>query len=192
MSLNLFISYAHADTPFVEQLEADLRKRGFAPWVDRRGLAGGQHWRRQLQEAVDRAQVVLVVLSPEGVSSKYVQNEYGYAEEEGKLILPLYYRPCKIPLELRGIQWIDFQHSYEQGLEALLQVLAQRQPPAPASAAAPPSLSEPQAEAGVLPEPAAVRRPVASNVPVQLTPLIGRQQEIAAVCGSCARARCGW
>lgn len=78
----IFISYAHADSPFVDRLEADLRQRGFAPRVDRQGLAGGQKWRRELQEAIDRADVVLVVLSPEAVASEYVQNEYGYAGEE--------------------------------------------------------------------------------------------------------------
>ncbi len=180
MSLRLFISYAHADAPFVDQLEADLQKLGFAPWVDRRGLAGGQKWRRQLQEAMDRAQVVLVVLSPDAVASEYVQIEYGYASDEDKLVIPLYYRPCKVPMELRAIQWIDFQHSYEQGLEALRHVLEERQPPAPSSAAVD-SPPEGRTEPVVLKEPAAVTRPVANNLPVQLTPLIGRQQEIAAV-----------
>jgi len=51
------------------------------------------------------------VLSPEAAASESVQSEYGYATDEGKLVIPLYYRPCKVPMELRGIQWIDFQHS---------------------------------------------------------------------------------
>ena len=95
---SIFISYAHADSPFVDRLEADLRQQGFAPCVDRHGLAGGHKWRRALQIALDRAQVVLVVLSPEAVASEYVQNEYGYASEEGKVLIPLYYHSCKVPL----------------------------------------------------------------------------------------------
>ena len=59
---SIFISYARADSPFVDRLEADLHRHGFAPWLDRRGLAGGQQWRRELQVAVDRCQVLLVVL----------------------------------------------------------------------------------------------------------------------------------
>jgi TIR domain/NB-ARC domain len=121
---SIFISYAHSDSDFVDRLEADLRtQEGLSIWVDRHGLAGGQKWRRALQDAIDRAQVLLVVLSPEAVASQYVQIEYGYASEEGKLIIPLYYRSCKVPLELRSIQWIDFEHSYEQGLAALVQAL---------------------------------------------------------------------
>jgi TIR domain len=61
---SIFISYARADSPFVDRLEADPHRQGFAPWLDCRGLAGGQQWRRELQEAVDHCQVLLVVLSP--------------------------------------------------------------------------------------------------------------------------------
>lgn len=122
--LNIFISYSHSDSDFANRLEADLRQRDFDTWMDRRGLAGGHKWRRELQNAIDRSHVLLVVLSPEAVDSEYVQSEYGYATDEGKTVIPIYFRPCKIPMELRGIQWIDFQQSYEQGLEALVQDLA--------------------------------------------------------------------
>src|SRR6266705_456187 len=46
----LFISYSHADSAFVDRLEADLRSQGWKPWVDRHGLVGGLRWRRELQE----------------------------------------------------------------------------------------------------------------------------------------------
>ncbi len=120
---SIFISYAHADRDFVRRLEKDLSQQGFSAWVDAAGLSGGQQWRRELQAAIDRSNVLLVVLSPDAVVSPYVQIEYGYASDEGKLVIPLYYRACKVPMELRTIHWIDFQQSYEQGLAALLQTL---------------------------------------------------------------------
>jgi hypothetical protein len=102
--ISIFISYAHADRAFVQRLEADLRQQGFAAWVDVAGLSGGQQWRRELQAAIDRSHVLLVVLSPEAVASRYVQIEYGYAIDEGKLVIPLYYRACNVPMELRPLQ----------------------------------------------------------------------------------------
>jgi len=180
--LTLFISYAHTDSPFVDRLEADLRRQGLATWVDRQRLAGGQRWRHELQEAVERAQVLLIVLSPEAVVSTNVQIEYDYALEQGKVVIPLYYRQCNVPMELRAIQRIDFRQNYESGLQALLQALHAQPEPAPSSA---PSLaSEPDqphqhpyqklhADRGGLPP---------TNLPAQLTPLIGRQQELEAVC----------
>src|SRR5437764_8105275 len=125
--ITIFISYAHADSAFVDRLEGDLQKQGFDPWVDRQRLKGGQRWRRALQDAVKRAQVLLIVLSPDAVASENVQIEYDYVLELGKLVIPLYYRQCEVPMELRAIQWIDFRHSYEQGLAALLDVLHRQQ-----------------------------------------------------------------
>src|SRR5947209_7938384 len=125
--ISLFISYAHADSAFVDRLEADLHKQGFDPWVDRERLVGGVRWRRELQDAVKRAQVLLIVLSPDAVASQNVQIEYDYVLELGKVVIPLYYRQCDLPMELRAIQWIDFRHSYKQGIQALMQALHRQQ-----------------------------------------------------------------
>lgn len=88
--------------------------------MDRHSLTAGQQWRRGLQAALDRVSLVLVVLSPKAVASPYVQAQYCFGLDEGKLVIPLYYLPCKVPLELRSIQWIDFEHSYAQDLSASL------------------------------------------------------------------------
>jgi predicted ATPase len=178
---SIFISYAHADSSFVDRLEADLRQQGFDPWVDRQRLVGGQRWRRELQEAVKGAQVLLIVLSPNAIASPNVQIEYDYVLDRGKVVIPLYYRECDMPMELRAIQWIDFRHSYEQGVAALLQAL-RRQPEL-----ATPSSSSLQSTSNLQTGPAshnapgavAIRHP--SNLPAQLTSLVGRQREIEAV-----------
>ena len=85
----IFISYSQADSSFVDRLEADLVKQGFETWIDRHGLVGGQRWRRELQDAVERAQVMLLVLSPDAVASKNVQIEYNYALDSNPQPLPL-------------------------------------------------------------------------------------------------------
>jgi tetratricopeptide (TPR) repeat protein len=165
--INVFISYSHSDNEFVDRLEADIRQRGYGTWMDRLGLAGGHKWRRELQGALDRSQVVLVVLSPEAAASEYVQSEYGYAFDEGKLVIPLYYRTCKVPMELRGIQWIDFQQSYEQGLEALVHALGGE-----GSTTSPPASSQ-HSKASQAKSEAAVEAPW--NVPFARNPFfIGR------------------
>src|SRR5579863_2729554 len=138
----IFISYAHVDSAFVDRLEADLSRQGFETWMDRQRLAGGQQWRRELQASVERAQVLLVMLSPEAVASQYVQSEYGYALDLGIVVIPVYYRQCNVPMELRHIQWIDFRQSYEQGLVALMQTLRRQQEhPAPTASSAPTNAS---------------------------------------------------
>ena len=144
--ISIFISYAHADSAFVDRLEADLRHQGFDPWVDRQRLAGGLRWRRELQEAVEQAQVLLIVLSPDAIASQSVQIEFDYALELSKLLIPVYYRQCNVPMELRAIQWIDFRHSYEQGIAALLQALHSQQESATPQASTQENKSSPLAE----------------------------------------------
>jgi predicted ATPase len=180
---SIFISYNHADSAFVDRLDADLRTQGFDTWVDRERLVAGLGWRRELQEAVERAQVLLIVLSPEAIASQNVQIEYDYALDLGKVVIPVYYRQCNVPMELPAIQWVDFRHSYEQGIAALVQVLRMQQDKATLT---PPSEQTRPSDPGQQRAPkeqADTGHPAFNNLPAQLTALIGRQEEIQAVCG---------
>ena len=125
ISINIFISYARTDMKFVDQLEEDLRMRGFGTWVDRRKLEGGRNWLNDIQQAIEQCQILLVALSPDSVKSEYVLMEYRYAARMGKLVIPMQYRPCpKVPIDLNNIQWIDFTQLYSKGLNDLLTALA--------------------------------------------------------------------
>src|ERR1051326_7681465 len=157
--LSLFISYSRTDSAFVDRLEADLKARNFQPWVDRRKLEGGQDWSAELQKAIENCQLMLVVLSPEAMASKYVRREYRYADSQDKPIIPLNWRPTKVPFELNDIQWVNFVGNYNQGLADLLvalsrQAIAAMPPPKPHSVAAPPSIRDEELPVLVPPQPA--------------------------------------
>jgi tetratricopeptide (TPR) repeat protein len=150
MPISIFISYSRTNSAFVDRLEADLQARSFQVWVDRRRLEAGQNWMDELQKAIDRCHVLLIALSPEAAESKYVRMEYRYAQSQSKVILPLEYQTCpKVPIDLNGIQWVDFKVPYEQGLSGLLVALSQITPaplvpPArPAQLTPPPVVKEP-------------------------------------------------
>ncbi len=130
--LRVFISYARADsTAFVDRLERDLKAQHFVPWVDRHGLEGGQEWMEIIQQAIDECHALAVVLSPAAVQSRFVRIEYRYADEIGKLVIPLRYLPTPTtPMDLRILQWVDFQTSYDEGLRHLVQSLSHIKPPA--------------------------------------------------------------
>lgn len=123
--LSIFISYARIDSSFTDRLEADLQARNFRTWVDRRKLEGGQVWLDQLEQAIERCNVLLVVLSPDSVKSNYVRMEYRYAQKLGKSIIPLEYQRCqKVPIDLNSMQWVSFADGYEEGLRGLLIALS--------------------------------------------------------------------
>jgi uncharacterized membrane protein YeaQ/YmgE (transglycosylase-associated protein family) len=122
--VSIFISYSRTDSAFVDRLERDLKTLGFSTWVDRRKLEGGQNWMDELQRAIDRCQVVLVVLSHDAAASQYVRMEYRYALRKKKQVIPLDYRPVQdVPMDLPGLQWVNFQSTYEGGLRELLAAL---------------------------------------------------------------------
>ncbi|HEY1348874.1 MAG TPA: TIR domain-containing protein [Ktedonobacteraceae bacterium] len=121
----IFISYSRSDSGFVDRLEADLQARGLHTWVDRRKLEGGQVWLDELEKAIEGSQIVLVVLSPDAVQSRYVRMEYRYAQSLGRPVIPLEYQSCpRVPIDLNSLQWVDFKQSYDQGLGNLLIALS--------------------------------------------------------------------
>ena len=121
---DVFISYSRRDVPFVDRLDAGLHAAGMTTWVDRGQLEGGQQWLRQIQKAIDGCVMMLVVLSPEAVQSEYVESEYHYAYQKHKIVIPLDYRTCEVPMLLSRLQMVDFRTvPYEQGLAQLLKAL---------------------------------------------------------------------
>jgi TIR domain-containing protein len=60
-STKLFISYAHADgAALAQHLQRDLAAGGLEPWLDTQRLYGGAIWTKEIEEALDSAEVVLV------------------------------------------------------------------------------------------------------------------------------------
>lgn len=119
----IFISYSHKDSNFATHLAANLKAQGLNVWIDRR-LRPGRVWSDELQDAIDNCQVVLVILSPDSATSKWVHREYQYAQSQEKLVIPLLCRTVpRVPIGLSDLQWIDFKENYDGGLKDLLDTL---------------------------------------------------------------------
>jgi formylglycine-generating enzyme required for sulfatase activity len=120
----VFISYSRRDLAFVEQLAADLKAAGLDVWYDLSGLQGGSRWSREIEKAIRDSQYVLVVLSPDSVASKWVEEEFLYASELNKKIIPLLYKQCGIPFGYRTLHFIEVRESkYERNFNELLRAL---------------------------------------------------------------------
>ncbi len=108
--VSAFISYSRIGSEFVDRLEADLRARGLVAWVDRRQLEGMFDWRQQINDAIQQFEMMIVVVSPDSLDSKYVKYEYQNAHQLHKRIVPVLYKPISVPLppELGETQYVDF------------------------------------------------------------------------------------
>ena len=57
-------------------------------------------------------------------------DEVSYAQEENKRTVPVLYRSCRVPLQLRRLQYVDFTSDYAAGLSELSRVLSTLATPA--------------------------------------------------------------
>ncbi|MEI2781232.1 MAG: toll/interleukin-1 receptor domain-containing protein [Candidatus Competibacter sp.] len=99
----VFISYAHADAKWLKRLQVHLkpleRDHRIECWDDTR-IQPGMDWRREIDQALARARVAVLLVSGAFLASDFIaKNELppllDAAEREGALILPIILGPCR-------------------------------------------------------------------------------------------------
>jgi hypothetical protein len=166
MPTHIFISYAKKDTqPLAFQLHDALhRVPGVTAWVDR-SLEYGASWAQQIEQQIDACDYVVVLISqdvnrPEtpGQGRSFVRIEIDYAKECKKPIIPVMAQHTKLPLQLSGIQYINYVGPPTMTLDALVGKILEAvklQPPRSLPAATPLPQQPPS------PQPAPAGRPFA-------------------------------
>jgi TIR domain len=122
---HVFISYSRQDTQLIERLVRELEAAAVAVWIDREDILGGAKWRRQIVDAIEAADVVLVALSPNAAASDNVRKELDIAQEANKLVLPVEIRRIVVPrdmvYQLIGLQRIDLATGFDVGVKRLVE-----------------------------------------------------------------------
>jgi WD40 repeat protein len=105
-----FVSYAHEDREYVDELVEHLTRAGVTLWIDRRDLLPSARWMAELEDGIRRSDALLFVLSPDSVTSPVCLAELQHAVEAHKRVLPIAHRPVshgEVPDALAGVQWTD-------------------------------------------------------------------------------------
>jgi CRP-like cAMP-binding protein len=120
----VFLSYARADEAFVTRLANNLLKQQIDVWLDVFRREPGKSWARQIGEALDHCEMMLVVLSPTSVASENVDDEWNYCLDQKKPMVAVLHQPCKIPYRLSKLHYINFHETdYDQALARLVATL---------------------------------------------------------------------
>jgi TIR domain len=99
----IFISYCHRDKEYLERLLVHLKpleREGLIdPWVDTR-LKAGEHWKKEIEVALQQASVAIILVSADSLASDFVvRNELppilAKAKEDGTLVIPIVVKPCR-------------------------------------------------------------------------------------------------
>ncbi|MEU7822466.1 SUMF1/EgtB/PvdO family nonheme iron enzyme [Catellatospora sp. NPDC049133] len=91
--------------------------------------AAKEGWSRQLEELIDSAHFVVLILTKGAVESAFVAKEILYAQDHDKIIFPVLIEPCDIPLTIIDLQYVDFTGERETASRELVQHLRKGQPP---------------------------------------------------------------
>ncbi|MEW8062182.1 MAG: toll/interleukin-1 receptor domain-containing protein, partial [Candidatus Thiodiazotropha sp.] len=125
---DIFISYSRVDTDFVVKLRESLTQRDYQVWVDQDSIPYAVEWRPEIQQAIDSAQAVIFVISPESAASAECEKEINYALSIYKRLIPIIYRPvdpAQLPQQLRKLNWLPFDQgeAFADGLEKLIETI---------------------------------------------------------------------
>jgi len=107
-AVTLFLSYARADQAFANRLATTLEHAGYTIWWDAL-IEGGAAYSRSIAEALETADVVIVLWSSRSIESDWVRDEAGQGRERHRLV-PLSIDGSKPPLGFRQYQVIDISH----------------------------------------------------------------------------------
>jgi hypothetical protein len=105
---NVFISYARTDESFARQIASLLSKEGLSVWIDVEDIPAGERWSNAIQQGLQTAEVMLLIVTPESMASKNVADEWMYFRDKDKPIIPVILRPAEIHYRLSSLQWVDF------------------------------------------------------------------------------------
>jgi hypothetical protein len=90
-----FISYKYDDLAFVRQVQTFIQSiagEDYLVWIDRDGLSPGDNWKNAVDAAIKQSIGVVVIITPEAITSPYVTYEWSYAMGLGKRVIPLLLR----------------------------------------------------------------------------------------------------
>src|SRR5438874_13662454 len=87
---SIFISYARTDgRPFARRLRAELESLGFSLWQDVVDMEAGEQWWPQIEEAIQRSTVMVLVLTEAALASRVVRDEWTFARTVGTYVIPI-------------------------------------------------------------------------------------------------------
>jgi hypothetical protein len=126
MAYNIFLSHSGVDQRWVQWIADNARSIDINVYMYEHDIQPGTSIATKVQSAIESCQALVVLLTPNGEYSPYVQQEIGFAQAKGKPIIPLV-QPGVSPrclAMLEGVEYISFNpKSPELALSHLLNYL---------------------------------------------------------------------
>jgi hypothetical protein len=110
--MNVFVSHSLEDSEWARKLIARLERAGFEVWDAASQISAGDNWALKVGNALEKADAMIVLLSPSSAKSPVVQKEIEYAlttERFQNRLIPVVVKPT------RKFPWILDRMQVETG-----------------------------------------------------------------------------
>ena len=114
--MQVFISHSDSDSPLAARVSKALRKAGLQVWDPDVHILPGDNWPAEVGRALEESDAMVVLLTPNSVSSPHVKAEMAFALRSksyrnrlipvavgGRELLPR----SEIPWIIRKLPWVD-------------------------------------------------------------------------------------
>ena len=86
----IFISYSRQDgAAAAAEIRDRLAAEGLSLWQDLVAMDGGRDWWRQIEEAITKAEYLVLLLTPKALESEVCAKEWRYARQQGTYVIPV-------------------------------------------------------------------------------------------------------
>ena len=125
---SVFLSYSRKDKQPAQRLHAALTARSRDVWIDWEDIPPTAAWWAEIGAAIEAADAVLFLISPDSAASKVCADELAHAQTLHKRLLPLVVRdvdPGVVPAVVAALNWIFVRDGddLETGVATLLVAL---------------------------------------------------------------------
>lgn len=111
MTRRVFISYSHRDESWKDRVVAHLRvlaKRSDIDVWDDRAIGAGEDWKTRIQEAIDRADTAILLISADFLISPFILEEevvriLARRRADGLRVIPVIVHPCA----WTAVEWLQ-------------------------------------------------------------------------------------
>ena len=121
----IFISYSSKDKDFVDELHEKLKRSGQHVWLNTESIPKGEAWHEEMTAGLSETDVLVLIVSPDSMASKWVKEEWQTFLGSDRTILPVLHKDCDVPQEINRLQMIktdkqDWYYELLQAIEAIL------------------------------------------------------------------------
>jgi len=127
----IFLCHSEADKDISERIAVGLKALNYPVWYAEWAIRPSESIVQKINEGLARNDTLVILLSPNSVSSKWVQRELNTVlmtqlSGQNVTVVPLLIAECDIPTVLKDIKYIDMTRDYQTGFIKLCEFLKLR------------------------------------------------------------------